>query len=92
MGSDTVHDADTLHIHRDAREQHIHLAAVKAALLAAREFDAAAAKGSPALLPPACHASHTFVSSAAPSVGQRKLCRCGGCSDSSCQGREWGAI
>jgi len=42
MGSDLAHDADTLRIHYDMREQHITIAAIKAMRLAAREFDAAA--------------------------------------------------
>lgn len=41
MGSDTAHDADTLQIHHDLREQHIHTAGIKAQIWAAREFDAA---------------------------------------------------
>lgn len=89
MGSDTAHDADTLQIHHDLREQHIHFAGLKAMYLAAREFDADAAKSGPALCTPACPSGQDCVGSAAHSVGQRKQCRCGpdGCADGQCPGR-----
>lgn len=68
MGSDTAHDADTLSIHHDAREQHVHLAAVKAALMAAREFDEAAAKAGAPLPTPACTSGQEQVCTEADSV------------------------
>ena len=39
MGSDTAHDADTLRIHHDVREQHLHLAGIKAIIAAARGIE-----------------------------------------------------
>lgn len=38
MGSDTAHDADTLRIHHDAREQHINTAGIKAMVLASQTY------------------------------------------------------
>lgn len=69
MGSDTAHDADTLKIHHDMREQHINLAGIRAQIWAAREFDAAAAMaGTPRPAPspqqhqaPVCSDSHSVA-------------------------------
>jgi len=70
MGTDTEHDVDTLRIHHDMREQHIHLAAMKAMWFAAREFDAAH-KVSTLLPTPACTSGQAGVGAVSDSVGQR---------------------
>ena len=66
MGTDTEHDVDTLRIHHDMREQHIHLAAMKAMWFAAREFDAA-------------HKVSTLLPTPACASGQAGVCSSGNC-------------